>query len=904
MSRIPSFRRLFRFPWRTVRALEADVDEELAFHVDMRTAELAARRGLDPSAARAEALRQFGDLDDARRYMRAIDRRIETTTRRRDLMGDLRQDLRHAARGLRRRPGFTAVVVTTLALGIGANSIIFGIVDRLLLRPPARVSDPGRVTRLYIRESSREPSAPGDSMTTTVSSYPFVLALREGVPSLAEVAGMQRQVRTVGRGVAAEQVDVSLVSANFFHLLGVAPALGRFFLDEEDRPPAGADVAVLSHGFWQRHFGGGVSVVGKTLRLGDKVFTVVGVAPSGFNGVDLDKVDMWIPIGTLGTEALGQAGSFWIEAIGRIRPDATRERAGAEATLAFRRALRTWNQPWRDSAARVIAGPVVAARGPEGPPQGALVSLWLIGVAGIVLLIACANVANLLLARAVARRREIAVRLAVGISRGRLIRHLVAESALLTMLSGASALLIAHWGGQIVRTVLVPGITWSGSPVDRRVLLFTMAAAACTAMLTGLAPALQGMRVDVTSALKSGARSLVGGRSALRDTLLVAQVTLSIVLLIGAGVFVRSLRNVRSLDIGLDAGRVLRLSMNFSDRDFTPARVREMYAQAQERVRRVPGVQSAALVAGSVPKASARPLHVHIPGRSALPHLPGGLPYYSAVSSSFFSTLGARIIRGRGFVEADETAHARVAVVNETLARHYWPREDPIGSCVIVGQDKACTEIIGESEDVVFFRMIDDPHAQIYLPVTHPYVVDEVPAALVIRASSDPSALPAMLRRDVSSLAADMPYVDVSRFDELIAPEVQPWRLGASMFGVFGLLALVIAAIGLYSSIAYSVAQRTHEIGVRMALGARRADVVRLILGGAVRTVAIGTAAGFVIALGGGERLAPLLFHTSPRDPAIFAVVALALLAVAIVASAFPAWRATQLNPVDSLRAD
>ncbi|MBC7790342.1 MAG: ABC transporter permease [Anaerolineae bacterium] len=820
----------------------------------------------------------------------------------------LSQDLGYAARGIRMRPGFAAVIVVTLALGIAANAIIFGIVDRLFIRTPAHVRAPEGVTRIYLREKAS--SFVGvDSTTSTVTTYPIITALREGVPSLAEVAGMFRTSFSLGRGSAAQQVDVSLVSGNFFRLLGVQPALGRFFLPEEDRPPVGAHVAVLSHGFWRRQFGGSRTAIGAQLLVGNQELTVVGVAPAGFNGVDLEKVDAWVPLSALASSVINDQwhstpGSFWVQAIGRLKPGVTPERVSAEATVTFRRVVRSWNQSWRDSSGRVIAGPIVAARGPDAVPQGAKVSLWLIGVSAIVLLVACANVANLLLARAVRRRREIAVRLALGIGRGRLVRQLLVESLLLAALSAGLALLVAHWGGQLVRAILMPGIAWDGSPVDGRVLLFTSAAALLTGVLAGLAPALQASGADVASTLKLGAREGGGRRSSLRTGLLVAQAALSVVLLVGAGLFVRSLRNVQALDVGVDLARVLLVRMDLTDAGFQAEQVRDLYSRARERVRELPWVENAAVVSASVPTYMGAAASLRIAGRDSLPELPGGGPYYSAVSAGYFATLGSQIVRGRVLTEADEAARARVAIVNETLAKHYWPRENPIGQCVIIGDEKACTEIVGVVEDVVLFRIVGDPRGQLYLSATHPFVSNQFPAALLVRGTSDAPGLAGSVRREVQSLSPNMPFVGVSRFDELVAPQIQPWRLGATMFGVFGMLALVIAAVGLYSAIAYAVVQRTHEIGVRVALGAQQADVVQLVLMDGVRVVGIGLVMGMLGALAGGRWLEPLLYQTSPRDPAIFAVVALTLAGVAIAASLVPAWRAARTSPMVALRAE
>ena len=821
------------------------------------------------------------------------------------------QDVRYAARGIRLRPGFAAVVVATLALGIGANAIMFGVVDRLLLRPPAHVVEPERVARMYFREKAPAWLPNKEFQVGAITTYPVVAALRENVPALEEVAAFSSGKATLGRGPEAEEVSVSSASGNFFRLLGVRPALGRFFAPEEDRPPVGAQVAVLSHSFWRRHFGAERTALGQQLLIENKSFTVIGVAPKGFNGVNLDRVDVWLPLSATASDGFGKdwhsvPNAWWLTTIGRLAPGATRQQVEASATLAFRNEVRSWKRPNRDTLGIVIAGSIIAARGPDETPRSAKVSLWLVGVSAIVLLIACANIANLLLARAVQRRREIAVRLALGVGRGRLVRQLLTESLLLALLACAAALLVAHWGGQAVRAVLLPSIEWGDSPVDLRVLTFTALATVVTGILAGLAPAVQASATDVAGSLKAGVREGGARRSRLRSGLLVAQAALSVVLLVGAGLFVRSLSNVRGLDVGIDLDRVLLARMELRRVGFEPAQIRDLYRTAAERVRQLPGVENTALVAASIPMRSATSYgKPRIPGIDSLPPLPNGGPYQSAVSPDYFATLGTRITRGRGITPIDEATRARVAVINETVAKHYFPDKDPIGQCIIFGPEQACTEIVGVVQNVVLFRMVDDERGLVYMPMSHPLMGDPAtPGALLIRAAASSPGVATAVRREIQALAPNMPFVGVQWFEQLVAPEMAPWRLGATMFGVFGALALVIAAVGLYSVIAYSVSQRTHEIGVRMALGARDADVVRLILVEGTRLGIAGLALGLVVALVAGRWMEPLLYATSPRDPLIFALVAVTLTAVAVAASLFPAWRASRVSPAVALRAE
>jgi predicted permease len=819
-------------------------------------------------------------------------------------------DLRYAACGIRRHPGFTVVVVATLSLGIGANAITFGMVDRLLLRPPPGVVEPDRVTRIYFRERAGAWLPGRDYTVSAVTSYPILAALRESVSSLEEVAGFYCAPFTVGRAADAEEPDVCLVTGNLFRLLGAQPALGRFFTADEDRPPVGSPVAVLGHGYWQRRFGGADDVVGRQLLIENQLFTVIGVAPPWFSGVSLQKVDVWVPVSSAASTRFGRdwhssPNAFWIQSIGRLATGATRANVEAEATAVFRRTVESGLATMgRDPLGQVLAGSLIAARGPEGMPQAARISLWLLGVSATVLLIACANVVNLLLVRASQRGRETAVRLALGISRARLGRQLLTEALLLALLAAAGAFLLTHHGTRAIRSVLLPDISWGESPADVRVLAFTLTVTLLAGLLAGIVPAIQAGATDLTSSLKAGAPQGGQPRLRLRTGLLVVQAAFSVVLLVGAGLFVRSLAQVRALDVGIDLDRVFLARMDLRRVGMPPQRVEELFHTAHDRVRRLSGVERATLVGASIPKRSAQATGFLLPGHESIPALPGGGPYYSAVDSDYFGTLGTKVVRGRAFAEPDEAKGARVAVVNQTMARHLWPGQDPIGQCLLLPETgQPCTEVVGVVQNVVLFSVMDE-RALYYLPLTHPAVAKSAPDALLVRAARGFPRLGGTVRGEIQSLAPDMPYVSVQSYEELVAPELQPWRLGATMFTVFGGLALVIAAVGLYSAVAYLVTQRTHEIGVRMALGAETADVVRIVVGDAAGVVAAGLSLGFAVALAAGHWIQPLLYQTSAHDPAVFAAVAAALAGAALAASLIPAWRASRVDPAVALRAE
>jgi predicted permease len=898
----PGVRRFLRLAiWRR-RLSAGDVDDEIQFHLDQRAAQLVREHGLRPADARAEALRRFGGLDNARLRLMAAARQRETHMRRAELLGTLMQDLTYSLRQLRRSPGFALAAVVTLALGIGANATMFGVIDRLLLRPPAHVSEPGRVSYFsYVRTFD------GSTDDQEVFSYPLYRDLQD-TRTFEHVAAYSRTSLALGRGADARRVRGIRASANYFAALGVRPVVGRLFLPGDDGNPVAPPIAVLGYGFWRSHFDADRNVVGKSLPLGDARYTVIGVAPEGFVGLGQSAVDLWIPL-TAGVRAEEVANwrkgrqAFWLRVIGRLRPGVTPALAQAEASAAIlagdRRAgvSPKWIAERNPRVALVSALP----RHARADDPDSKVSLLLGAVSLLVLLLACANVANLLLARGIKRRREIAVRLALGIGRGRLLRLLVLESLVLASLGGAAAVFVAKWGGELVRLVLFAGVEWVDSPVDARVVAYTAVAALATGLLAGLAPALQASNPRLTGALKEGTREGRVHRSGARQALLLVQAALTVVLLVGTGLFVRSLRRIEALPLGMDVDRVLVATLSLSGTSYEAADVAEIFRRFEETARAIPGVQSVA-VGTTLPFATAWAEEVSVPGRDSLPLTRAGGPYFNAVTPAFFDAVGTRVRQGRGFSAADRSGRHRVVVVNETLARLWWPGESPLGRCMKIGGDTMpCAEIVGVVENARRFQLIEDESAQFFIPLEHAPAYLQ-PSALFVRAAGNPNALVGTLRRRLQSAVPNLPYVTVEPFQEQLNPQTRSWRLGATMFGAFGMLALVLAAVGLYGVLAYDVSQRMHEMGVRVALGARSRDVSRLVVGEGLQVVLLGGAIGFGIALVAGRFAAPLLFQTSPREPAVFGVVGVVVLVVALLATLVPAWRAGRVDPVVSLR--
>ena len=905
MRRIRGIRHAFHEPGRPA---DLEVDDEFAFHLDMRTRELIAD-GWTPDAARREALRLFGDLDDARSYCRELTERRERHMMRIQRLDGLRQDLAFALRSLRRAPGFTLAAVLTLALGVGANITMFGIVDRLLLRPPAHVGAPELVRRLYFTTTPA-----GEQLTTANMSYPQYVALGESLAPLGTVAAFYSTEMVLGESEAARRGRVTLATSSYFPSLGVRPQLGRFFRPEEDTPPSGTRVAVLGHRLWMTEYAGDRAVLGRTLTVAGQRFTIIGVAPAGFTGVESQRVDAWLPVSAVGGEIVGRftddpwhraRNVGWLRGIARVRSEDAMARAEQMASAGFRRALEARWSPARVDSLRpmVTLEPLLLERGPDSTPA-ARIAVWLAGMSLLVLLIACANVANLLLARALRRRREIAVRIALGAGRARLITQLLTEGMVIAVLGGAAALFVAHTGGEIVRDILIPGVEWGGSLFDPRTLALAGAVVIGTGLLIGIVPALQVSDLSLVASLKAGARDGGGRRSITRTGLVVVQAALSLILLVGAGLFLRSLHNARSVELGFAADRVLTVRLDMAGAGYSNEEAMAVYDRIHERVARLPGVEHASL-AFTEPFETTINYGISIPGRDSVELPPSGPPSVNAVTPGFFATMGTRVVAGRAFTDDDRRGAPLVTVVNETMARTLWRGGSPLGARVCIDEEhtKPCHEIVGVAEDARWASLRDDPPMQMYFPLEqNPSLLPL--RVLHLRTSGDPASIIRAVRNEVRQVAPRVLFADVQLLSENLEPEMRPWRLGAAVFTMFGALALVLAGLGLYSVIAYDVGQRTREMAVRMALGAGARDVVRLIVSQGVRLAGIGIVAGLTIALAAGHWVEPLLFELAPSDPLVLGTVAVTLVGVALAASFIPAWRATRVAPGSALRVE
>ncbi len=891
--------------------MERELDEELRFHIEQAIGKYVAG-GMAPSEAARQARLAFGGVERIKDESR--DQRGISWFERRGA------DLRLATRGMRRQPAFTAVVVATLGLGLGANVAVFRIVDRLLLQPPAYLHDPARVHRVYLQGLPGRIfvfGRGGDAGIPSIGTmaYPRFRDLQRWTTSCDRVAAFADVSLAIGTGQNTQERWVSAVSGDYFDLFDARPAAGRFLAPPDDRAPAGSPVAVLSHAFWRSQYGGRPDIVGTALQIGPLIYTIVGVAPEGFVGVETTNPPIaFIPLTSYAytrgvlehPDAYVTSYNAWIVTVlARRRPGVGTTAAAADLTNAFRRSLlaeRASSARRTDSLdlhrARALVTPVIENRGPDRNSPARLAT-WTGGLAMIVLLIACANVANLLLARTLQRRREFAMRLALGVTRGRLLAQVLTETLVLAALGVVAAIAIAEAGGAVLRPLFVPDAPSSAVIADGRALVFAGLAALVAGVFTGLVPVFAIDRSDCADAFKAGLRDTTYRGSRARVVLLVFQAALSVVLVVGAGLFVRSLQAARAVRLGLDVEHLIAVQANLRGLALP---VGQQYALAHRLVdgaRVIPGVTGVAR-AESVPFWSIMSEDFTVPGVDSVDRL--GFFTLQAVSPQYFTTVGTRILRGRGILETDRARGPRVVVVSAAMARTLWPGRDALGQCMKFGADtNPCTTVVGIAEDARQVSIADDIGLRYYLSVEQ---YDSTAGLLFVRVRDQADGSIQTVRRELQRLMPGATYVTATPLRAIVDTQVKSWELGATMFLVFGALALALAAVGLYSVIAYAVAQRTHELGVRAALGARLGDVLRLIIADGLRFAVAGIVIGSGIALVAGQWVRPLLFGEQPADPLVFGIAIGVLLMTAAASSVIPAWRAARVDPMEALRAD
>jgi len=805
----------------------------------------------------------------------------------------LMNDVRYGVRMLAKRPGFTATAILILGLGVGANATIFSWVEAFLLTPLPGVADADRLVSVHGTTRTRR---------NISLSWPNFADMRDakpaGISGMAAHRAVAINVRTTGD---PERAWAELVSADFFDVVGVPAALGRALVPDDDRAPGASAVAVLSHDYWQHRFAGDPGVVGTPISINGRPFTIVGVAPEGFRGaMAAIQMDLWVPmmmqeVVTAG-DRLTARGNAWLDVVARLSPGATIAEAQAGLSVTAAQLAAAWpdvNEDrgvavyplWRDpSSATAILAPVLGL---------------LMAVVGIVLLIACANLANLLLARGAGRQREVAVRLALGASRRRIVAQLMTESALLALAGAAVGLAVAAWTsrllGAFVPPTPLPIVT--DANVSPGVFLFGVALALATTVVFGLAPALQASRPELVPSLKETLGAIGTRRRAwIRATLVVAQVSLSVVLLVGAGLFVRTLQNTEHADVGFDLEDGLLASIDLLPAGYDQARGTAFFKALRARVAAIPGVESAAL-ARDIPLklGGGSDTSAEIEGYEPAPGEEITL-FYDRVSPGYFETMGIELVSGRPLADTDTEGSARVVVINETMAKRYWKGQDPVGKRLRLGD---WATVVGVVRDVTYTTVGAPPVSFMYLPVYQWYRPD---TTLVVRTAAEPIAVAGSIRAALRSLDPNLPLFDVRTMTEHRDMAVFIPRLAATLLGAFGVLALLLATVGLYGLLAFTVSQRTQEIGVRVALGARREDILHLIVGQGLRLTLAGVAIGLAVALAAMPLVASQLVGVGARDGWSYAMTSLVLVAAAAVATYLPARRAAAVDPLRALR--
>jgi putative ABC transport system permease protein len=866
---------------RRDRELAAELESHLQLHIDDNL-----RAGMTPQEARRRAIIKLGGIESTKENYR--DRRgipiIET----------LLQDVRFGLRMLRRNPGFALAVVLTLALGIGANVTMFSVVDSLLFRMPDHVRAPEQL--VHVSYTGRN-----GSFTSDFQGYQ---AIQRDDRSIDLTIGFDAK-QDFDRGISAQQINTDFVDANYFRVLGTRIEIGREFAKDENQEQTAAPVAILSYQFWQKQFAGDVHVLGKQLSIGERVYSVIGIAPKGFNGAFKTVVDAWLPLADSPTSLPGFAAEtnlryHFATAIGRLRGNVSIKAAAAEADATY---LHGGGNP----EFLIEVEPLYPSRTAH-LSENARISLWLAGVAIAVLLIGCANVTNLFLVRITQRQHEMAIRLQLGASRSRLVSQVMVESLLLSAIGAGAALVVMAWSGPLVRAFLFKPGYFAGEFLNYRVAALTFFFAALAGLASGIVPAWRASRADVMEALKSGGHGQSAARSGLRSSLLVTQVALTLVLTVGAGLFIRSLKNVHAVDLGFEPDRALIATIDLRKAGLQPAEINAVYDQMLERVRQVPGVESVG-VSTTVPLDASTFTVVKIPdGKS--PSNSGMGARILTVSPGFIEAIGMKVVQGRSFNQTDRPGAPNVAIVNESFVHEVWPDQNPIGRCIIpmggFGKSVSCWEIVGVIKNMNTFNnsLNSNTPSEFLLPLqqvlsTNPKATAH---ALIIRVPEKSAALSRAVSAALESVVPNGRYVDVHPLSQGLDPETRSWRLGASMFSFFGALALTLAAVGIYGVLAFLVRQRTSEIGIRMALGALPGNILGLVLWKGMKLVLLGSAIGVAAALGLSRLLRTLLFGVRPTDLTSYLGATGVMMAVALLACLLPAWRAARVDPAISLR--
>ncbi|MBX7220582.1 MAG: ABC transporter permease [Blastocatellia bacterium] len=810
-------------------------------------------------------------------------------------MKTLWQDIRFSFRMMRKTPGMTALAVLSIALGIGANTTIYTWIKALLLRPLPGVTAPHEMIDLCGTIRNTE----GLSI-----SFPDYQDIRDGNQTLAGVM-VYRMISSlaVGQGAQTDRITGNLVSGNYFEVLGVRPAVGRAFRPEEDQKPNAVPVVVISYGFWQTRMGANPNVIGQTIHLNRHPFTVVGVAPRDFSGTYTGLVcDVWVPIMMQEAVfpldgALTGRTSRWLNMMGRLKPGVSLAQAQANLNVL---SVQLAQKRSSDDSFQITA--YYPSESPNGIEKRlSPVLLTLLGVVGLVLLISCANVANLLLSRASSRRREIGIRLALGAGRWRVLRQLLTESLVLAWLGGGLGLLLAFWAADTLMW-FIPPVNYTVRfelGLDRQVLVFSLLLTCMTGILFGLAPALQATKTDLATTLKdeAGSLSMTGKKASLRNLLVIGQVALTIVTLVCAGLFLRSLHKSQTANPGFQVSNQVFATFDLFSNGYDEARGQVFCQRVLEDIRTRPGVEHACLT---------RRLPLSLGGNSSSfiqiegynpPPGENMITIYEVVSPGYFATLGIPIEQGRDFSDSDTDSTPPVVIINRTMAARYWPQGNALGKRIFLG--KTPVEVIGVATDIKYKALNEAHQPFMFLPAAQNY---RSTYSLVLKTRLDSATALELAQQSLKAVDPNLTIFEKRTFRESIQGALFPSRIAASLLGVMGVLALTLSLIGLYGVISYSVSQRTREIGIRLALGADAQDILKLVVGEGVRLILMGSLVGTGLALGAGRLLGKLLYGVSPADPLTFAAVLVVLAGTGVTACVIPFLRALQIDPMQALR--
>ncbi|HEV7512068.1 MAG TPA: ABC transporter permease [Candidatus Acidoferrum sp.] len=874
--------------------------EELEGHLQMHT-EDNLRKGMSTTEARRDALMKLGGIEQTKELYH--DRQTLP------VLDVFMQDVRYGLRMLRKNPGFTAVAVLSLALGIGANTTIFTVVNAVLLRALPVRDLPRLVEMDTVDTKTLVTQARAEKIGM---SFPNFQDYRRDNQVFTDLAAFLPITLTWSGGSEPRQLQGELVSANYFEVLGIRPAQGRFFMPDEDTKPNGNDVAVLSYALWANKLGSDPSIIGKPLILDARPYTVIGIAPRGFRGTItfFSSEQVWIPTSMKDQVLGGKEKDFFndrraltLGTFGRLKPGI--EIGAAEASLKTIATHLESEFPKDNSGRSVALSPLAdAAVGVNDHKRIALAGAMMMGVVGLVLLIACVNLANLLLAQGARRQKEIALRAALGANRSRIVRQMLTESMLLSLAGGVVGLALAYAGRSILWSFRPPFIDQSGIDLslDSHVLLFTLGVAILTGFIFGLVPAVKASRPDLMDTLKAGGRGGTMGwrRDPLRSLLVIGEMALALIALVGAGLFLRSMQNAQKTELGFESKNLLAMNFDLGALHYEEGRGQQFYRAAIEKVKNSPGVASAS-VASNGPLAGGFARTVFPEGRDEASGYRGTLTTVNDINPDYFETLRIPMLRGRLFTDGDRKETASVAIASEAMVKQFWPNENGLGQRFHFFGDTTLREIVGVVANSVVNEVGEAPQPIVFLPMTQDYVPV---ATLQVRTTGHPEGMVATTRAALQSLDPNLAITNIFTIEQIMSQALWAPRMGGFLLALFGGLALLLSAVGVYGVLSYSVNQQTREIGLRMALGAQRGDVMRLILGQGLRLTALGLSLGVLVALGLMRVLASLLFDVRAYDPSTYTSVTFLLTAVALLACYIPARRAMRVDPMVALRYD